>query len=103
MRIGLAVERVWSRMRAGLMSSRLERLAAELGPVAFRTPEFLHAEMRLALAQARLAEAEYQLGELEAAERSFDRADQIYIALRRFLPHAELDQADRAAMESGME
>jgi hypothetical protein len=103
MKIRLAVERTCRRIRARLLTSRLERMAGELGPVSFRTPEFLDAEMRLGLALARLAEVEFGTGETEEAGRAFDRAEQIYTALRRFLPHAELEEADREAMERGME
>ena len=103
MRMRLTVERLWGRVRARLLASKLDRLAEELGPVSFRTPDFLDAEMRLALALGRLAEVEYESGEAGAAARAFDRAEQIYIALRRFLPHAELDDVVRRDMELGME
>ena len=103
MRIRLTVERVCGRVKARLLASRLEQLAAELGPGSFGTPEFLDTEMRLALALGRLAEVEYETGAPEPAERAFDRAEKIYTALRRFLPRAELNEADRRAMELGME
>jgi hypothetical protein len=91
------------RLQAQLFASKLERLAAELGPVSFRTSEFLEAEMRLALALGRVAEVEYETGASDAAGRAFDRAEQIYTALRRFLPRVELNQTDRRAMDLGME
>jgi hypothetical protein len=103
MRIRLTVERVCGRVKGQLLASRLERLAAELGPVSFGTPEFLDTEMRLALVLGRLSEVEYETGENQAAERAFDRAEQIYTALRRFLPHAALEDSERRALEQGME
>lgn len=102
MRIRLTVESVCVRVQSRLLASKLDRLAEEFGPVAFRAPEFLATEMRLAVTLGRLAEVEYETGEAKSAERAFDRAEQIYTALRRFLPHAELDDAERQEMESGM-
>jgi hypothetical protein len=99
----LAVARICGRVQVRLLASKLEQLAGELGPGSFRTPEFLDTEMRLALSLGRLAEVEYETGAPEPAERAFDRAEQIYTALRRFLPRAELNEADRRAMELGME
>jgi hypothetical protein len=78
-------------------------MAAELGPASYRTPEFLNAEMKVALALAALAEIEYEIGETAAAERAYGRADQIYTALRRFLPHADLDAIDRRTLDRRME
>lgn len=103
MRIGLAVERLCARLRSRVLSSKLERMAGDLGPVSFRTPEFLNAELKLAVALAGLAEIEYEIGEAEAAERCYDRAEQIFTALRRFLPHADLDPVDREILERRME
>jgi hypothetical protein len=103
MRIRLTVESVCVQVQSRLLASKLDRLAEEFGPVAFRAPEFLDTEMRLAVTLGRLAEVEYETGDAESAERAFDRAEQIYTALRRFLPHAELDDAERREMESGME
>jgi hypothetical protein len=103
MRIRLMVERAFVQFQAGLLESKLGRLADELGPGSFRAPEFLDTEMRLALALGRLAEVEYETGAAEAAERAFDRTEQIYTALRRFLPHAELHAGERETMEAGME
>jgi hypothetical protein len=102
MRIRLVVESVRARVQSRLLASKLDRLSEELGSVAFRTPVFLATEMKLALALGRLAEVEYETGEAEA-ERAFDRTEQIYTALRRFLPHAELDEVQRCEMEAGME
>jgi hypothetical protein len=103
MRIRLTVEKVCGLIRSRLLESRLERLAEELGPESFRTPEFLGTEVKLGLALGRLAEVEYETGDERAAERAFDRAEQIHTALRRFLPHAELDEDERLTMEQGME
>jgi hypothetical protein len=103
MRIRLTVEKVCGRVKSRLLASRLERLAEELGPGSFRTPEFLDTEMKLALALGRLAEVGYETGDVHAAERAFERAEQIYTALRRFLPHAELHPNERRALELGME
>lgn len=103
MRMRMTLERLWGQVQARLLATKLNRLAEELGPVSFRTPDFLGTEMRLALALGRLAEIEYETGEAGPAARAFDRAEQIYIALRRFLPHAELDEATRRELECGME
>jgi hypothetical protein len=98
-----AVARICRRVQARLLASKLEQMAGELGPGSFRAPEFLDTEMRLALALGRLAEVEFETGASKAAERAFDRAEQIYTALRRFLPRAELNETDRRTMELGME
>jgi hypothetical protein len=103
MRVRLTVERVCCRLQSRVLASRLEQLAQELGPVSFRTPDFLATEMRLALALGRLAEVEYESGDAESAGRAFDRVEHIYTALRRFLPHAELGEAERMGLNSGME
>ncbi len=103
MRMRLTVERLWGQVQARLLATKLDRLAEELGPVSFRTPDFLGTEMRLALALGRLAAIEFETGEAGPAGRAFDRAEQIYMALRRFLPHAQLDESTRREMDSGME
>ena len=102
MRIRLTVEKLCRQIRSRLLTSKLERMAGEMGPGSFRTPEFLDAEMRLGLALAGLAAVEFESGGREAGQRVFDRAEQIYTALRRCLPGADLDAADRGALERRM-
>ncbi|HLH15877.1 MAG TPA: hypothetical protein VKX45_01590 [Bryobacteraceae bacterium] len=103
MRIRWKLGRAWKRLHAGMLSSRLERMAAHAGPAAFGTPEFLEAEMKLGQALAVLAGMEYRLGNLGGGGLAHARAEQIHTALARFLPHAELSAPERTAMERRLE
>lgn len=99
MRIRLVVAEFRRRMECRVLSSRLDRMAGDCGPDSFRAPEFLAAEIELGIALARLAEVEYEIGDGEAAERCHSRAEQIYTALFRFLPKAQLDGRERTVIE----
>ncbi len=103
MRMRWKLGRAWKRLHAGILSSRLERMAGHAGPVAFGTPEFLDAEIKLGQALAVLAGIEYRLGNLAGGGLAHARAEQIHTALARFLPHADLGAPERAVLERRLE
>ncbi len=103
MRMRWKLGRAWKRVHARILSSRLERMAEHAGPVAFGTPGFLEAEMKLGQALAVLAGIEYRLGNPAGGGLAHARAEQIHTALARFLPHAELGAQERAALERRLE
>lgn len=99
MRIRLAVERLQKEIQLRIVRSRLERMAGDRGPDSYRTPEFLAMEVELGVVLAELARVEYESSREETAERRHSRAEQIYTALYRFLPHASLEDAQRTKLE----
>lgn len=99
MRIRLVIAEFRRRMECRMLSSRLDRMAGDCGPESFRSPEFLAAEIELGIALAKLAEVEYEIGRGEPAGRCHSRAEQIYTALFRFLPNAQLAGEERMVIE----
>ena len=103
MGIRLEVERIRLRLQAQVLAARLDRMAGERGAVSFRTPEFLDVETRLGLSLAGLASIEFQAGDVSTGGRAFEQAEQIFVALRRFLPQVELEERDRSTLELRMQ
>jgi hypothetical protein len=103
MRIHTLAKRFCRHCYSRLLSARLERLGLERGPASFRSSDFLATEIRLGLNLAELARIEYELNHPESAGRAQARAEQIHLALWRFLPHAVLDDGDRAALNRRLE
>jgi hypothetical protein len=99
MQIRLVVAEFRRRWECRILSRRLDRMAGDGGPDSFRTPEFLAAEVELGLALALWAEAQYAIGYAECAALSHARAEQIYTALGRFLPRAQLGERERMVIE----
>lgn len=99
MQIRLVVAEFRRRCECRLLSRRLDRMAGDGGPDSFRTPEFLAAEVELGIALARWAESQYAIGHTECAALSHARAEQIYTALGRFLPKAQLGERERMVIE----
>ncbi|HUB34142.1 MAG TPA: hypothetical protein VMA31_13970 [Bryobacteraceae bacterium] len=102
MQIRLAVAEFRRRWECRLLSRQLDRMAGDRGPDSYRTPEFLAAEVEFGIALARWAEAQYAIGHNDAPS-SHSRAEQIYTALVRFLPKAQLDERERMVIERRFE
>ena len=103
MRIHIRAERFLRRLHTRILADRLEQIAAEHGPASFRSTAFLDTELKLGLALAALAEIECGLNDGDASASALERAEQIHTALRRFLPHADLEAAVRATLEARLE
>lgn len=103
MQIALVVAEFRRRIQCRLVSRRLDRMAGNQGPESYRTSEFLAAEVELAIALALWAETLYAIQSPEEANSAHARAEQIYTALVRFLPRAELGPRERMVIEKRFE
>jgi hypothetical protein len=99
MRIGFIVNAIKKHIRSRVLAARLDRIGGrDSGSF-----DFLKTELELGLVLASLAGIEYGEGHEKAAQRSHSRAEQIYTALLRFLPRAQLNEDERAGLEAELD
>ena len=99
MRISFIVNAIKKHIRSRVLAAKLDRMG-DLDSGSF---DFLKTELELALVLASLAGIEYGEGHEKAAQRLHSRAEQIYTALLRFLPRAQLNEHERAVLETELD